>query len=197
MTRDIITSFDECAEEFDQIRDSIAKAHSIVEVLAHWVWDNVFAKDMIPPQMPPEVSDAITALDEELVAIARTSDDLKWFFCRKALHIFAKGDRLTKEEFYLLAAQGVMRIPSETGIGEAYEDYNYYFYEDDERQGYINPSARPDPPPVRTQDGRVTQILSTRIGIVPEDAKISFLNEKQKDFFKKYKPDLFFRFKKD
>jgi len=41
-----IRSADDWGGEFDHIRESIAKARSVVEGLAKWVWDNVVAKDV-------------------------------------------------------------------------------------------------------------------------------------------------------
>ncbi|MEI6269659.1 MAG: hypothetical protein WCP01_12325 [Methylococcaceae bacterium] len=196
MRRDI-KSADDWFGEFHQIQEGIAKTRSTVEGLSKWVWDNVVAKDVIPPQMPSEVSEAIATLDQQLSVIAQTSDNLRWYFCRNAIDKYLGGQQLAREEFYLLAAQGIMIIPSESGFQEAYEEFSHFLYEDNEQRGYISPSEQPDPPPVPTEIGGWTQRVGLRIGIVPEVVRTSFLRPDQKDFFKKFRPNLFSRFRKD
>ena len=181
MSKDIIT-IEDCLKDFNDILDRVTKMRSIIKCLA---------------TKPVEFANKLSILEQELSTVEQTIYNLRWCFGGNLWDKCLKGQRMTREEFYLLAAQGIMKIPSETGMGDAYDEYNYYFYEDNEQRGYINPSARPDPPPVPKLDGGWTQTISQEIGIVPEDVKISFLNEEQKDFFKKYKPELFLRFKKD
>ena len=74
MSRDI-KSADGWSGEFDQIRESIEKSRSVMEGFAKWIWDNVVAKDVIPPRMPSEVSHGLAALDQELRAIAHSNDN--------------------------------------------------------------------------------------------------------------------------
>ena len=188
MSRDI-KSADGWSGEFDQIRESIEKSRSVMEGFAKWIWDNVVAKDVIPPRMPSEVSHGLAALDQELRAIAHSNDNLRWYFCRNPLDKWLTGQQLTREEFYLLAAQGILKIPSETGSEEAYEEFTNDLYEDNELRGYINPSERPE------LNGGWTPRL--KIGIVPEDVRKSFLSAHQKAFFRKFKPILFSRFRND
>ena len=110
---------------------------------------------------------------------------------------FESCQRLTREEFYILAAQGIIVIPSKTGSEEAYEEFAHYLYEDNAQWGYINPSERPDPPPVPTGNGGWTQEVSLKIGIAPEKVRTSFLRTDQLNFFRDFKPELFSRFRKD
>ena len=179
MSRDI-KSADEWFGEFDRIREGIAKIRSVLKSLPE-----------------TEILDFLTILDQELSDIAQTSDDLRWYFCRKPLEKWHTGQQLTREEFYLLAAQGIIVIPSETGSLEAYEEFAYYLYEDNELRGYINPSERPNPSPVPTGNGGSTQEVHLRIGIVPEEVRVSFLRTEQLNFFRNFKPELFSRFRKD
>lgn len=169
-------------EKFNNIHESVTKMRSIIGLLI---------------RRPEECSNKLAILEQELSAVDQNIGNLKWYFGMNSSDKWLKGQMMTKEEFYLLAAQGILTVPSETGEREAYEEYNYYLYEDDEQTGYINPSAEPDSPPVQTPDGGRTQKVSLKIGICPENVKISFLKEEQKDFFKRYKPGLFSRFKKD
>ena len=179
-----IESADDWFREFDEIREGLAKARSVVEGLAK--------------QMPLEVSEVLATLDQELRSIERVTDSLSWYFCRNPLRKFLTGQRLSREEFYLLAARGIIVIPSENASEEAYEAFAQYLYEDNEQMGYINPSERPDPPPVPTGNGGWTQeVNGMKIGIVPENVRISFLRPDQLNFFRDFRPELFSRFRKD
>lgn len=171
MNRDIESASD-WHREFDRIDKSVTKALSLVEELC---------------KKPAEGSETLPALDHELRSIKQEVGNLRWYFCGNPSHKWLAGQELTREEFYLLAAQGIIRIPSESGLKEAYKEFVYYLYEDDQRICYINPSEQPVPPwEVRLQ-----------IGIVPEEVRESFLRPAQLDFFKKYRPKLFSRFRKD
>lgn len=196
MSRDINSAYDWFGE-FDQIHKKIDKIRYVMEGLAKCVRDNVAAKEVIPPRMPSGVSDALASLDQELRAIEQTSDNLRWYFCRNPLDKWLTGQQMNREEFYLLAAQGIIVIPSETCSEEAYEEFAHYLYEDNEQRGYINPSERPDPPPVPTGNGGRTQEVHLKIGIAPEEVRTSFLRADQLDFFKDFRPELFSRFRKD
>ena len=196
MSKDM-KSADEWFGEFSKIGEKANNSRSIMDVFAKWVWDNVVAKDVIPHRMPSEVADALAELEQELSDISQTSDNLRWYFCRNPLDKWMTGQKLSREEFYLLSAQGIITIPSETGIQEAYEEFAYYLYEDDEGRGYINPSEYLDPPPVSTGNGSSTFKVHLTVGIVPEDVKTSFLRPDQLAFFRDFHPELFSRFKKD
>lgn len=162
---------------------------------------DVFGKQL--PEMQASViatairAAALATLDQELRAIAQTSDNLRWYFCGNPLNKFLTGQRLTREEFYLLSAQGGMIIRSETDSEEAFVEFTHYLYEDDEQRGYIIPSQQPDSPPIPTGNGGWTQKVHVRMGIVPEKVRTSFLRPDQLNFFKDCKPELFSRFRKD
>jgi hypothetical protein len=196
MSKDI-KCFDDSVREFDRLRESLTTTGSIVRTLATWIWDNVVGKDTIPARMPPELSEPFAALEKQMRITAEISDNLRWYFCKNALNKWLSAEPLTREEFYLLAAQGILRIPSETGFREAYEEFALYLYEDNERQGYINPSEYPDPPMVPIGKGKWTGTGHVKIGIVPEEVRTSFLSSEQKAFFKEFEPELFARFRKD
>jgi hypothetical protein len=197
MSKDM-KSADEWFGEFNKISDRLSKTRSIVDRFAKWIWANVVAEDVIPQRMPPELSNALAELDQELDAIAETSDKLRWYFCTNPSNKWLRGHSLTREEFYIFAAQGIMEIPSTTGLEDAYTEFTHYFYEDNKRMGYIiNTSEKPNPQPDTAGDGRTTIKARPTIGIMPEDVKMSFLRPEQLDFFKDFQPELFSRFRKD
>ncbi len=133
----LIKSFDDAHDTFYKILKSISETRIFVKGLA--------------PQMPSEVLTDLATHDQELDAIAKTIDDLRWHFCSNPSDKMMKGQQLNREEIYLLAARGMIVIPSITGK-EAYEEFAYYYYEDEEQRGYINPAEFPDPPPVHAEN---------------------------------------------
>jgi hypothetical protein len=196
MSRDIKDA-DDWRPEFNKIEQNISDTQNIITALSKWIWNNVVAEDVIPPQMPSEVSEILTALDQKLREIDETNSYLRWYFCGKPIEKMTSGQQLSREEYYLLAAYGVFIIPTETCSKGAYEEFKHHFYEDNKQRGYINPSEKPDPPPVPTKNGGWIHEVHFQFGIVPEEVRTSFLREEQKDFFRKFKPELFSRFRKD
>ena len=84
----------------------------------------------------------------------------------------------------MLAAQGILFLPFETGWENAYEVYTHYHYEDDKCVALINPAKQKEKKCVN-------------MGIEPERVRISFLRAEQKAFFEESKPEIFSRFRKD
>ena len=180
MSRDIKSAEDWIAE-FNQICQDIDQM--VVDV------------DAKRREVPSEV---FQELHYRLYEILQTAKNLRGYFCSNAAIKWVTGQRLTKEEYYLLAAQGILKIPSESGLKEAYEEYSYYHYEDNKIKGYINPSEKPVPSRVPNENGLLgSRQGHLKVGIVPEDVNTSFLRQDQKEFFEKFHPDLFSRFKRE
>jgi hypothetical protein len=183
MNRDIISG-DNWDDRFDQIAQKLTKLRSILE-------------GAIIPRMPTVSLDDLVALEQELRTVEQAWEDLRCYVGRNPREKYLSGQQLTREEFYLLAVQGILIIPSETGLEEAYKEFDHYRYEDNEWMGYINPAEPPDPPSVPGRNGGWTQKVHIKVGILPEQVRIKFLREDQLKFFRKFKPKLFSRFRKD
>jgi len=102
---DKIKSFDDAHDNFYKVIKSLSKAHTFVKGLA--------------PQMRSEALKDLATLDKKLDIISQTIDDLRWHFCSNPLEKLRTAQQLNREEVYLLAAQGVITIPSKTGVEEA------------------------------------------------------------------------------
>lgn len=165
-----ISSSDDWRYEFDAISRGMARIHAVMYRL--------------------EMSHTPTfeRLREEIRSMEVINQKLRWYFCQSANEKWCTGQRLTKEDFHLLAAMGLIVIEN------AFEDYDHFYYEDDERKGYISTQA-PDPPPVRTRNG-VSHRVSLKLGIMAENVRITFLREEQLAYFRKHEPALFSRFNK-
>lgn len=192
---DEISDLERCCYRFYALKKSLAKIESNLAELHDWLDDDLF------PRNPPlEEMQKLRRIDQELAqeinSIADEIDHVK-YFCDSPILTLMSGRRLSREEYYLLVAHGVFHIPSKTGLGEAYDDYMHFFYEDDEQKGYIVPSNHPPPEPVENEDGSWTIGLRLRIGIVPEDVRRSCLRDEQDKFFKNFLPTLYSRFRQD
>ena len=139
--------------------------------------------------------DAFQVLGHELFVIEEKCRKLQYYFCRGYMEKGIGGQRLTQEDFYLLAAIGVLIIPSKSGTQEAYEEYDHYFYEDKGQMGYIEPKQHPEPK--LHPDDPVYAKISFACLITPENVRTSFLREEQRKFFKEQQPELFARFISD
>jgi hypothetical protein len=175
-----INSSDDWFREFNHIYESLTIIRYIL-------------KDLEKKWMPSEMWEVISELEQ----IAQTNNYLKYYFCSNPVNKHLNGQQLTREEFYLLAAQGIMIIPSQSGKEEVYKEFTHYLYEDNKQRGYINPSERPDPPPVKIGKGKRIYRTHLKLGIVPEKVRTSFLRADQLDYFKNFRPELFSRFRED
>lgn len=184
--------YDDWHLPFREINESAEKMISILNILIKWIGDNVVAKDVIPSEMPNEVSDTLALLTKQIRTIKETNDNMRWYFCSQPLRKFLGAEPLTREEFYLLAAIGIVRIPSTTGKEEAYEEFRHFLYEDDKNRGYINPGKKPHPP---SFEGPGKVRVDLQIGMRPEDVKVEFLRKEQRDYFENFNPELFSRFR--
>ncbi len=166
-------------DEFEEIYKKLSNARTITENIA----------DLLPFEIP-ELRDIHQNLHDSLGSI----ENLRLRLCSNPLERLLTGQQLTREEFYILAAQGILKIPSETGREDAFEEFGYYLYEDEERKGYINPSENTDAEPGGEDSTQATQL---QIGVTPEDVRKSRLSPDQKDYFQQYRSDLFSQFRND
>jgi hypothetical protein len=108
------------------------------------------------------------------------------------------GRRLTREQFYLAMAFGLLNFSNRsTGVYQFddYEIFDFFCYEDQEQCGYIQPSLEPNPPPV--QGTEITLTARTGPGLAPEDVFWHRLRSAQRLFFESYLSEVAIRFKRD
>jgi hypothetical protein len=110
-----------------------------------------------------------------------------------------RGEPLKEDEFYFLMANRIIKI--NYGASE-YTDFMRYFYKDDIKQGYIDPTEpMPEPEAPKPKIYEIGQRMKVkqklRIGneVTPEEVKISYLKDEQKHYFQNNCPELFARFK--
>ena len=186
MNKQIETS-DDWKQKFDDITARLEKI-------------NVALTSIAELMEPIEIKRACGKIYQEVRYLIEISNDIRYYFCSQPVDKLIGGRPLTIEEFYLLAAMGDIHISSRTGNEESYEEFRHYLYEDDERRGYIIPSQKPDPlPPISpTSNGIIWhKTHPLQIGLTPEDVRISYLKEDQKNYFEKYFPQVFCRFKNE
>lgn len=143
------------------------------------------AINIIENTRPHEVTENPRKIHEKLREAKQICDELTYYFCENSIYKFLLGQALSREEYYLLAAQGILLIPSTTGLEQAHEEFAYYLYEDDNQKGYI----KPDQYPISEGTAACT------MGVTPENVRKEFLGPDQKEFFAKNRPHLFSRFR--
>ena len=143
------------------------------------------AIDIIEKISPYEVTENPRKIYNNLREAKQICDELKYYFCQNSIYKLLLGQGLSREEFYLLAAQGILLIPSTTGLEQAHEEFAYYLYEDNNQKGYI----QPDQLPISEGTAQFT------MGVTPEDVRKEFLRPDQIEFFEKHRPNLFSRFR--
>jgi hypothetical protein len=165
-----------------KIQERVKCTNSFLLNLRKWMHQNVFCHG----EISGEVKEIFFNIQKELKEIDLFLDDLRL----QPLRTLSEGLQLSRDEFYILSISGwISHLQSERM--DAYEEFSYYYYKDDIRGGYINPRNRPHPPLVYNKQ----TTLQVHWGLTPEDIKISNLKKEQRDFFEKYEPELFSRFK--
>jgi hypothetical protein len=198
MTGDLL-KVDDWFKEFDNLFEQLVEVRAMVKSCSHMVNEKVIVKDIYSKEMHIDLKNTINKINKELNSIDDTQNKIRWCFLSNPLDKWSSGQRLTKEEFYLLAAQGCITVSSTSDKEEAYEEYFHYLYEDNKCKGYINSNEYIDP--LSTYDNSISGDRSHenghfRIGIAPENVSTNFLRDDQLEYFKNYKPELFSRFNK-
>jgi len=192
-----IKSYEDLKDAIDQISQNYAETRSGLRNLGIWVRDNKIAKDVFTPQRLSQVEEALSKIHKGLSSIEQSTENLIWHFFRNSMDKFLAGQRLEREEFYFLEWYKNTISTFEIDSMDPYEEFSHHYYEDNEKNGYIDPSEIIDTLLLQTDNGGGTQIDHQKLGIAPEEVRTSFLRPDQKDFLREFEPDLFSRFKKD
>ena len=108
------------------------------------------------------------------------------------LNGFLSGRALTREEYYITAAAGLHCYTAKAAGLSTFDDFeifNFFYYEDEGRRCYINPSMHPPP------FGRI-RLHGGGLGEPPEELSWSKLRPEQQSFFTEYLPSIADRFKR-
>jgi hypothetical protein len=185
---------DRWPEQFERISKSTGAAISLLHGLAKHLLGGVEPDDDIPDsEMPNDLSHILRNLDQELMNIEKINRDLRDYFCSLPVRKLLTGLPLTREQFYLLAATGAITIPSGSGE-DPYKEFMYYLYEDNDTCGYINLAETPLEQRINMEDDGWETEPRMSLGVIPEDVNVSCLDVDQREFFKKYRPELYARF---
>jgi len=183
------------SSQFAKIKRCADEAEQLLVDIEKWVWNNVVGKDVIPHQMPEDVATLLSEIGKELENIRKLENSFRDYFCINPAHKLAKGVRLTKVEFYLLLAQDILTMPGVSGKTQ-YEEFMCYYYQDEERKGYIVFDAPLPTGKKEKKYGKETIKLRLGYEVEPEDVCVSKLTNEQKRYFEKHAPNLFARFRK-
>jgi hypothetical protein len=130
--------------------------------------------------------------DDELRVIERHVEQALARYQAEPVTKLAKGLPLEREEFHIVMAAGLFDQGFTKALGlspvDDYEAFSFLHYETDTGQGYINPLTEQDPPFPTTVE---------RFGRPPEEIDILHLSPEQAEFFRRYVPDIFTRFRRE
>lgn len=126
--------------QLDEMKEALEVARTAVSGLQDWLWQNVVAHDVVPMEMPAEVSDlldrCIRALDSVRSRVVHMQDEL-----RRPLPAFLSGYALARDEYYLLCALGVFEQGATKALGlcnvDDYEAFSFFHYEDEKHRCYM------------------------------------------------------------
>ncbi len=184
------------SDEIRQIKhilESVEHATEGLRVLDQWLWGNVVGHDVLPCEMPEPARSSLERLRQELASMRRAGQELFSRFSSGPVAELLDGHRLTREEYYLLAAADIWEmIPwgtaKQLGLSpcDDFEVFSFFWYQDNMRFGYINPEE------VQRDPG--SQRVRARFGRPPEEIRLSALRPDQREFFERYLPAIYARF---
>jgi hypothetical protein len=128
------------------------------------------------------VTPGIATLAEEISSAKSLANQLSERLHGGPLGLLLHGGVLSREEYYLLVALGVLSGGSYTG--DPYADFQMLHYEDDERRSYITLDERPS----------VGTIIKVHVGMWPEEISWDRLRPEQQNYFERYLPEVAARF---
>jgi hypothetical protein len=177
------------AGEVRSILATIEQGQAAANSLADWMQANVVAP-ALPREYPPEAGQQLHSLRSSLQAAHSALVSLLDCLCAGPLDRFLRGYRLSRQEYHLLRAQGLLCWPRESvGLPDVddYEVFDMFFYEDGERRCFINPLLR----------ARTPGTVGIRVGVSPEELSFEGLRPEQRRFFETRLPDVANRFRHD
>lgn len=124
----------------------------------------------------------VQTLMEDISRAQSLERELSHRLHRDPMDRLLRGQPMSREEFYLLVALGVVR----GGSGDLYDDFQMLRYEDNKRRAYI--TVDPKPPAGK-------RVL--HFGPYPEDLSWQRLRSEQREFFERHMPELAARFRRD
>ena len=173
------------ASEAYEASGKVSEAKNMLSLLREWISTR--------RDIPDSVASSISRL-EEFVEFTRGLSNRIYDPQIKFSHAY----RLTEEEYHLLASNGIQWVTAKSlGLSEFddYEIFDHFCYENDKCYGMINPRESRPEEKVVYPDGSSRQKVGLRIGDPPERVHANDLRPAQREFFEKYLPAIFRRFK--
>jgi hypothetical protein len=160
--------------EFKDLRSHLEQALDASRRMAEWSRIQLGS-----PDMPP----GIAILEEQISIVESLASRLFERLFQRPSSLLLSGQHLSREEFYLLVALGVLKGGSYTG--DAYADFQMLHYEDEKRRSYITLEEQP-------RAGRI----KLHFGMWPEEISWNRLRPDQRAFFERHLPEVAARFRK-
>ena len=184
---------DKWLEDLQSAKSAIKSAEQAIRDVRAWVYQAGTRR------FPLELDQSFESLDKSLQNVATfvyAIDETNTSLFTKVL----SGQILSREQFHLLSALGVMLYTNKIAGLSEYDDYELFknfCYENGEVHAYITPSMKPLGPPA-TIDGTTTvEVRAFNPGLPPEEIPWDRLKPEQRLFFERYLPGVAARFKRE
>jgi hypothetical protein len=132
----------------------------------------------------------IKDMEEALSSLDKMSE-----FVKATYLCYISGYMPSKEQYFLFHS-----IAGEEWVNakphSEYELFCLFSYKDDEKMCFINPTLTPEVDESTPRENE-NFAIPVNVGVSPEELSVNGLRPEQKEFFQKYDPDTYIRFKQD
>ena len=188
----------------DSVKSASQSAATAVDELGDiitWFSRDIQSSSTVPQATISRVGASLALLSESIAQVTESINKVADAE-RHATLAFLAGQRLTREQFYILLASECLEWTNKAlGLSE-FEDFELFEmlrYEGDDRQGYIYLAEDIDDLPDIGMDDWFLEIVSStyrKAIIPPEDIQWNALAPDQRAFFQRHLPDAAKRFRR-
>ena len=109
------------ATELREILGAVERAADVLRDAKQWLWQNLSASDVIPPQLREDLKSRLEVLERELDTIRESADSAFERYASEPSRKLLTRSPLTREEYYVYRAMGVEQLgPTNLDDYEAY-----------------------------------------------------------------------------
>jgi hypothetical protein len=185
-------------DEMHAVRSNSETMQQALTELVHWIYEDVVGHDVLPRELPSEIAPVVYLLQRLAFETGESADAAVQRYSATPFHRAMAGRALSREEFHMVASQVETFWSNRTvGLG-AFDDYEVFSlmcYEDNKRWAYINPQLSPPEPPAESGHSGRELGVQHRMGISPEEVAVCNLRSEQVEFFRRFLPDVYVRFR--
>jgi hypothetical protein len=171
---------------YTKILDGLLNVQRSLDDLLNWSKAHLFSSGSFELSRCRELFQQLENVREQVGEVSET--------LRLPMFKFIQGRLLSEEEFHMLMGPKILTVKRGTGFKSDYEFFMFYYYKDDDSEGYIDINS---PLPQKDISGWEKGRFRLSGQIEPEKVRIKRLRDDQKKFFENNFPEIFARFSGD